>query len=235
VDRGARFSDTCENEEAQSEVCPLEAGRHPLGLAVAPGAVLFGFRGNSMYPLLDERDILEVVPYAGQPVAMGDVILFEPPGRAGWTVHRVTQVTPQGIRTRGDNNTTEDEWSLSAADLRGRVVAAWRGARRRPIAGGRAGQLIAVLLHARLALDRGLARLGRPLYRMLAGRGWLARCLPPGWRPRPVAFQAPEGTRLRLVLGRRVVGQYDPERRRWLIRRPYRLLVDETSLPHPGE
>ena len=200
--------------------------------------LLFTYRGHSMRPLFDERDILEVQAYGERSVAAGDVVLFESPGGGRWVVHRVTQVTPQGIHTRGDNNAAEDDWLLAPGQLYGRVVAAWRGDRRRPIAGGRAGRWLARLLQ-RWRVLRGtlvrVARLGRPLYRTLAEWGWLARRLPECCRPRLVAFQAPDGAQLRLLLGRRVVGHYDRERRRWLIRRLFRLLVDEASLPHPGE
>lgn len=210
-----------------------EAGELPR-LFTADGNVLwFSFRGNSMHPLLDGWDILEVMPYGERRVAVGDVVVFVQPGSERWIAHRVIQVTSQGVRTQGDNNTSPDEWLLRQEELRGRVVAAWRGSRRRPVAGGRAGQLIASLLRLGLAFERGLVRLGQPLYRALAGHGRLTRRLPRGWRPRPVAFQGAEGTQLRLIWGRRVVGQYDPDRHRWLIRRPYRLLVDEASLPHP--
>ena len=69
-----------------------------------------------------------------------------------------------------------------------------------------------------------------PAYRLLARTGWLRPLCPRRLRPQVVCFPSSQGPHLRLCMGRRVIGQYDARLRRWNIRRPFRLLVDERDL-----
>jgi len=197
---------------------------HPLD------TLLSSYTGNSMHPTLDKADLLEVVPNAGGHVAAGDVVFFVPPGENQPVVHRVVRATSQGIRTRGDHNPHDDDWLLQPARITGRVVAAWRGQRRRTIAGGRRGQLWGYLLRWQPALNRIITRLARAPYRALSRWGGVASLLPASWQPRPVVFQVNGCGQVRLLLGRRVIGYYDFLQQRWVIRRPYRLLVNEVAL-----
>jgi SynChlorMet cassette protein ScmC len=136
------------------------------------------------------------------------------------------------IRTRGDNN-LEDDPALQPGDIIGRVTAAQRGARRRVIHGGRRG--LAVLRSARLgrAIQRGAGLLPHTLYCHLARLGPFDRALPAGLRPRLVRFNTRYRPFLKLLMGRRAIGHYDFRRAVWRIRRPFRLFVDEKSLPCP--
>ena len=80
-------------------------------------------------------------------------------------------------------------------------------------------------------LDRAISLLLHPFYRGLARGGWLRALCPPALRPRVVVFREHRRERLRLLMGRRVIGGYDELRGRWEIARPFRLLVDEKELP----
>jgi hypothetical protein len=64
----------------------------------------------------------------------------------------------------------------------------------------------------------------------LARHGVVRRALPSRLRPQVVVFPAHGHRHIRLVLGRRSVGHYDPIAGRWIIKRLYRLLVDEQGL-----
>jgi hypothetical protein len=73
------------------------------------------------------------------------------------------------------------------------------------------------------------ARVSRQLhapYRQLARAGILRTLVPGRWRPRVVTFHE---TRL-LMMGTRIIGRYDAQRRIWHIQRPFRLFVDEAEL-----
>jgi len=225
------MQETCPGERPDPEDAGSSAVGEAMALHRAAAARLASYAGSSMYPTLDATDLLEIAPCAGRAVRPGDVILFASPEGGCAVVHRVVRVTPQGIRTRGDNAAHDDDWLLQPSEVRGRVVAAWRGRRRRMIAGGRPGWVLGRLLNARLWMDRNLSRPARSLYRALACRGILARRLPASWRPRPVVFRTPGHSQLRLLLGQRVAGHYDSRRQRWVIRPLYRLLVDEAALP----
>jgi len=198
----------------------------------ASGAAFFAaYVGPSMNPTLREPEMMEIVPWGGRPLRAGDVVLFLPPGSDRPVVHRVARVTAAGISTRGDNNALEDPVLLRPEDIRGRVVAAWRGRKRREIAGGFRGRWNGRWLRVRRLMDRGVSPLLHPLYRSLSLRGRVARCLPASFRPRVVVFQDQGKDRFRLLLGKRVIGRYEERERLWRIQRPFRLLVDERTLP----
>jgi SynChlorMet cassette protein ScmC len=199
--------------------------------------------GTSMNPTLDEPDLLEVKPYGTTMVRSGDVVCFKSPETGKTVVHRVVSFGSgsravghfvDGIRTRGDNNPADDRGVLQPADITGRVVAAQRGARRRPVLGGWRGLL--VLRWARLgrAMRRHAGRVPHTLYRILAGLGPFDRLLPASLRPRPVRFVTRYRPFLKLLMGRQAVGQYDDRLQAWQIRRPFRLFLDEQTLPGPS-
>jgi SynChlorMet cassette protein ScmC len=197
-----------------------------------PEATFFAaYVGPSMNPTLCEPETLEIMPYYDRPVRVGDVAFFLPPAADQPVVHRVIRVTPEGISTHGDNNTQEDAYILHPERIQGRVVAAWRGQRRRKIANGLPGRLTSRWLRWRLSLDRGLSPLLHPLYHALSHRGWSAWLLPAKFRPRVVVFHAKGQDRFQLLMGQRVIGRYDDQRQQWQIQRPFHLLVDGRALP----
>jgi hypothetical protein len=188
-------------------------------------------RGLSMQPTLMEPDLLEIHPYGERPVRRGDVVCYRRSESRPVIVHRVVRVTPQGIRTRGDNNPEEDSPFLQPADICGRVVAVWRRQRRWRVAAGWPGQVAGWKARVARLLRRLAGALLADLYRALSRSGVVYRLTPARLRPRVVCFLAPHGTFLKLLLGKWAVGQYDFRERRWRIRPPFRLFVNETALP----
>ena len=125
---------------------------------------------------------------------------------------------------------------MSREHIIGRVVAAQRGNRRRRVFGGPMGQLFAAVLRVIHAIDSYVSFLLRPAYDELAKGGIFIRLLPAKMRPRVVSFDRAAGKELQLLMGRRVIGRWLPGKTRWHIRRPFRLFVDEESLPeNPGK
>jgi signal peptidase I len=196
-----------------------------------PGAGFFvAYYGSSMNPTLREPEMMEVVPCGYRPLRVGDVVYFLRPGSDRPVVHRVIRVVTEGISTRGDNNTREDAFLLLPKDVIGRVVASWRGQKSRKIAGGFRGCWTMYWLHWRRLLDRRVSPLLHPLYHALSCRGRVVKWLPSSFRPRIVVFRVKGEDRKRVLLGERVIGRYDERTRRWRIRRPFRLLMDEKTL-----
>jgi len=192
--------------------------------------------GSSMNPTLKPGDRLFILPYAGQRIRRGDVVVFVPPRGDSKIIHRVVSVHSQGIRTRGDNNNELDQWFLSPEHVLGRVVWAQRKNIRRRIFGGPPGQLLAAILRGIHAIDSYVSFLLRPAYDELAKGGIFIRLLPAKMRPRVVSFDRAAGKELQLLMGRRVIGRWLPGMSRWHICRPFRLFVDEESLPeNPGK
>lgn len=193
------------------------------------------YSGSSMHPTLREPALLDVRPYDGRTPRVGDVVYFTVPAADQPFVHRIVRVTAAGFAMRGDNNDREDPFLLPAGSLQGRVVAAWRGQRRRRIAGGLAGRLMLPGLRCRRGIRRCAIRLLEPMSRFRPRGGLIARSLPAAWRPRVVAYRHGGQDRFHLLVSLRVVGRYDGHRRQWLIRRPYHFLVEKKSLPTPPE
>ncbi|MCS7261077.1 MAG: SynChlorMet cassette protein ScmC, partial [Anaerolineae bacterium] len=198
--------------------------------AVREDVLYVVYTGASMNPTLAEPDVLEVLPYRGHAPRRGDIIYFVTPGAERGTVHRVTGVTPRSIRTRGDNSPADDIVLVQPAHIVGQVIAAHRGARRRIIPGGRWGEIHRVLARVRNVFWHLGTRSLRTLYHSSARV--VARHLSTRLPLRVVRFAARYRVYDKLFLGKRLIGQYDRRARRWIIRFPYRLLVDETQLPH---
>jgi signal peptidase len=183
--------------------------------------------GTSMNPTLSESDLLAIEPYDNQPVRIGDVIFFLSPQGEKPAVHRVVRISPEGVRTRGDNNTRMDPWIIHPEDIFGRVVRAARGEKQRSVYGGIAGQLWSLSVRAFKMLEKSLSF----FYHRLAQSSLFRYLVPLQKRMRIIALTSATGKEFKLLLGRWVVGRYKPEMISWHIRRPFRLFVDERSLP----
>ncbi len=89
------------------------------------GTVQFPVRGHSMWPLLDEGDMVTIVPL-GRSAEVGDVLLFS--YEQMLILHRVVKVKESdGVRSlvmRGDNN--EDVETITEKDVMGRMSAVVR-------------------------------------------------------------------------------------------------------------
>ncbi len=197
-----------------------------------PGATFFAaYVGPSMNPTLREPEIMEIMPYDNRPLRVGDVAFFLPSETNQPVVHRVVRVTPAGISTLGDNNTREDAFLLQPKSIKGQVVAAWRGQKRRKIAGGLQGRLTSRWLRWRRVLDRGASPLLHPLYQALSHWKLIAWVLPDSLRPRVVVFHTRGRDQIQLLMGQRIIGRYDDQRHQWQIQRPFQLFVDGRALP----
>jgi len=187
--------------------------------------------GQSMNPVLLESDLLEVVPYYERKIHICDVIFFKPPKREYPVIHRITHINQEGIYTRGDNNNTDDLWSLHSVNIIGQVVATWRKQKRRKVVGGWVGWMVAQLMYWKNPLSRRLSLLMYPIYNSLAHYGIMHYLLPTQLKPRVIVFKVNGCCYLRLLLGNRVVGQYNTNHHQWHIKRPFRLFVNEKVLP----
>jgi hypothetical protein len=187
--------------------------------------------GSSMNPTLKPGDRLQIIPYDRKRIRRGDVVVFIPPGGDTKITHRVISVDSCGIRTRGDNSSYLDPWVLRPDHIHGRVVWAKRENRQRRVFGGAIGQLFGVTIRAIHAIDVSISSRLRPAYQRLARAGVFRRWLPAWMKTRAISLSHPAGTELQLLMGRRVIGRWLPGRTGWSIRRPFRLFVDEESLP----
>lgn len=86
------------------------------------GYRLYAVRTGSMTPTYSTGALVIDQPASSAPQpAVGDVITFRT--QDGLVTHRVHELTPQGIKTKGDANRVEDPWTLPTRNLVGHVVA----------------------------------------------------------------------------------------------------------------
>jgi signal peptidase len=190
-------------------------------------------RSTSMNQTLNRQDILEIADYQERKPVSGDVILFLPPDGTDYFVHRIAHSGPDGFLTKGDNNNDIDPWTVQNKNIRGRVIAAYTGDRRRTIAGGFTGRMTAVSCSLNRKIEGLLIKLFRPFYRSLCTGGNLNRLVPFRLTPQVATYRSGSDNLHKLILGKREIGSYDESLLQWQIKRPYRLFVDESSLPTP--
>jgi signal peptidase I len=192
--------------------------------------IIISYFGKSMNPTFREPELLEVEPYEDKPVRCGDVIYFTSPDKRTPVVHRVIQITPEGILTRGDNNPLLDSYCLSSDQITGKVVSALRGEMKHKVWGGKAGRLIGSGMYGLRWLDRKISTHLHPLYTWLSQQDHFARILPAGLRPRILCFKQNGADHIFLFWGNFQIGQYDEKKGEWMIQRPFRLFVSPQIL-----
>ncbi len=188
------------------------------------------YRGTSMYPVLKVPDMLVLDPLGKESVEIGDVVVFhDDTGKT--VVHRVVGLEMQRVITQGDNNSTPDEKPPVRSSIIGKVVAAKRGSRSRPVYGGTRGIFLHHMLQARKKAVLLATSVGGIPYRLLAESGCMRCFLPTRFKPRIYRFTQPEGEMLHLYIGSLLVGRKSPRNTQWIIRRPFKLFIDMDGLP----
>lgn len=188
-------------------------------------------KGTSMRPTLRDGCLLDVVPYAGRDVRVGDVVVFTPPDFESRMVHRVVSTHVEGVRTRGDNCREADEWVIPYANIQGRVVSAQWGMGRSLVHSGFQGRCRVLGARVFRPFKALIQRILRPLYHRLTQVGVLTRWVSIHGKTRVVSYRRPYGVELHLVWGRFVIGRYLSWLDSWQIQPPFRLVLRESALP----
>lgn len=188
-------------------------------------------RGESMSPLFRPGDRILFDPCSIEELRRGDVIIFNAPGQEERVVHRVVSTGPTGIRTKGDANLSRDSWEIRQDDILGRAVSVERVGRTIPVAGGLAGHLAAHALGILQKLDHRSSWALHPVYHFLSRSGIARRFVPESMTPRIITLTRKNGEERQLLMGNKMIGRRLPGEKAWRIRRPFRLFVDERTLP----
>jgi hypothetical protein len=183
-----------------------------------------------MSPTVRKFDVLYVSSYRGNKVRSGDVVVFKSAGQPLPVVHRVLSQDAFGIRTIGDNNETVDEGYLNLNHIVGRVVYLKRGSKLKRVHGGWLGSLVGRIMRLRRLLDYRISRIAHPLYDLLVRYKIFMRW-PCSIRTKVVSFAGNGAEDLQLLWRGRVIGWFEPDMDNWVIRRPFRLIVDQSLLP----
>lgn len=191
---------------------------------------LMNYIGPSMNPTLTVGDGMMVLPYTDRRIHPGDVVVFRHPVRKHFIVHRVVRSDGQGIHTRGDNNCGIDPLPLQPSQIIGRVVGVTRRNMTWSMAGGWRGQAVAAFARIRRLATSRMTKTLRPVYRALLNSGLLRRFLGRS-RLRIFYFSRPKGLEMHLFIGQWPIGRWCADVKEWQIRAPFRLFIDEKSLP----
>ena len=191
---------------------------------------LNNYTGPSMKPTFRAGDGLIAVPYIDKKIHPGDVIIFKPKDRSGNVVHRVIRVGRDGVSTRGDNNNKIDPWLLTPEDITGRVVSVKRKNREFSVSGGLRGRVYGLFILRYNMLIRRVPGLLHSIYHIVSNTGIFRRLLPL-LNTQLISYKRPKGAELQLVMGKRIIARRLPGSEQWQIKRPFRLFIDEKTLP----
>jgi hypothetical protein len=208
-----------------SESSPFQSpiGRQPLKVF---------YTGTSMYPTLKVGDVLHVSALPAEQIHCGDVAVFIVDARSQVVVHRIVSRNDAGFVSMGDNNASPDSLLLPPGDIIGRVFLAENHGKARRIRGGFQGRVEGLLRRLGCLTERKMCGVLRPLYRFLAESGVFRRFGRPALETKVVMYSRHTGdAELQLLWKNRVIGRLASGDGRWVIRRPFRLLIDEKRLP----
>jgi signal peptidase I len=173
----------CNGARERAQTIMTERGDRPLSgaalgelsRAVLERGVSFRFRalGGSMYPLIENGDVLTVVPLGRRALSPGDVVEFLHPGHGGLRVHRVVGRRNGAYLVQGDGVTEPDGW-IPRENILGRVTEITRQGRR--IHFGLGYERFAIALANRWGpmreITRFVWRAARHLLRFCRHRSW---------------------------------------------------------------
>lgn len=187
--------------------------------------------GTSMLPTLRTGDILKVAPYEKRAVRIGDVVVFHSPRHRTPFVHRVVSIDKKGIKTKGDNKIAIDDCVLQPAMIVGRVISAQRGKKQIKIVDGFPGRIYALSLQTGMGIDMVISSILRPAYLWLTRTGIFRKLLSRWINIHLLYFKHGSVIDMQLQLGRKVIGRRFAGTNQWHIVRPFKLFIDETTLP----
>jgi signal peptidase I len=86
--------------------------------------------GTSMYPTLEEGDMVVISNVQYSSLSVGDIIVYDPPCSAtgNSVIHRIVAIEVNGLITKGDNNFATDQAAsiatgpITASCVEGKVV-----------------------------------------------------------------------------------------------------------------
>jgi signal peptidase I len=189
------------------------------------------YTGGSMKPIFRDGDGLTVEPYGGRKRRVGDIVVFKDPETNQKIIHRIVSIRKEGIRTQGDHSAVADPWILEPGEIIGKVVSAWRGNRKVRVINGLAGHIHTLAFRTCIKMDKLVSSFLHPSYRWLSRNRLVRRLMGGNSKFRILPLQMPDGVEYQLLFRNRPIGRRRPGSSTWEIKRPYRLLIDESTLP----
>jgi signal peptidase I len=91
-----------------------------LGYALDTETPVVAVFSDSMVPTFYRGDM--IVVYGDKDVSVGDIIVFDVSNRKYPIIHRVYNITSDGIKTKGDHNSYADPWTINNDNIYGKAV-----------------------------------------------------------------------------------------------------------------
>jgi signal peptidase I len=195
------------------------------------GCSHFVYRGVSMNPAFVESEMITVIPYGSSRIRTGDVVCYKTDANENVIVHRVVGIKGTRIKTKGDNNASPDPFTIESDDIIGRVCSSRREGRIRRVYGGAAG--LAVMLLARLYKPAVIfaSRMLHNSYCSISRTGIMRKLLPENKQIDVAVFERQNIKYPKIIFSGKTIGRYSQKYKKWHIKRPYRIFVDEAMLP----
>ncbi|NQS97730.1 MAG: signal peptidase I [candidate division Zixibacteria bacterium] len=191
------------------------------------------YTGSSMHPTLKNLDKLQCEACRAAEICPGDIIVFTQPGNEQKIVHRVIAKRPGRLVTCGDNRYVPDKEIVTDNEIIGKVVFARRETKRIPIINGLLGLAVVYIIRARKKLANALInQLLRPVYYLLCDFKAIKRLIHRKISYRILAVKSGKGMELQLHIKNKKIGRLRCGSTEWKIKPPFKLLLDESSLPN---
>lgn len=91
-----------------------------LGFVLNTGTPVVAVFSESMVPTFYKGDM--IVVSGSDKFSVGDIIVFQTTERSYPIIHRINNITEEGIRTKGDNNQYVDPWIVKESGIYGKAV-----------------------------------------------------------------------------------------------------------------
>jgi signal peptidase I len=184
------------------------------------------YRGSSMKGTFKPGDCLIVGSVEISEICLGDILVFKSQNQKGEEaelVHRLIDIKPDGLVTRGDNNYCNDAGLVTAENIIGRVIHFERSGEKRKVRNGYIGLWRGQLLHARVKVYKWLKLLGKTPYRWLK-KSKLATLF---WSPIIIKLElnTEKGPLVKFLNGSKTIALWWPQDKRFECKKPYDLIL----------
>ncbi|MCK4983481.1 MAG: signal peptidase I [Victivallaceae bacterium] len=183
-----------------------------------------------MKPTLKSGDAFTLKHYDYKTeLRVGDIIVYPHPENPVDVVHRVIKIKPDGVITRGDNNSKVDPYLIKFADIRGVVTAVRRGSKTIHLSGGTRG-----IIRHKLMLTRRLFMpyLTYPfsVISSLLAASRIFNFVHPFLKIKIIMVERNEHTEEIIQVKNKVVGKRLSKNETWEIKFPYKLFINNEKL-----
>jgi signal peptidase I len=171
-------------------------------------------------------DRLHIKPVLIEKLKKGDVIIFQGTdfnGEEKELVHRVVSIYKDGLYTRGDNNTQNDDILVTQKNFKGIVTHFERNGKKKPVKNGFQGMIKAKIRYSNLSIKMLIRVIFRMPYRALKK----SRLVPKIWKPdiKKIYIKTLDGEIIKYIHGSHTVAQMWPKKKKFLCKKPYDLII----------